>query len=119
MFSFTEINSQEISSIGFENPVCEGFDSSDLNVFSVSIKFEQIFQKHAPTVTVCNLENEDKIIELQAKNNSLGEMETARAIASIFLLNIGQYVTMQLKAVDSTTNVILSSADYTIPYVIY
>jgi len=115
VFSFKEINSQEISSIGFENPICEGFDYSDLNVFSVRIKFEQIFQEYAPTITVYDLENENKIIELQAKNNSLGEMETAKAIASIFLINIGQYVTMQLKVVDVNANVILSSVDYTIP----
>lgn len=112
MLLFTEIYAQTINSIGFKNPVCDGFDYSDLNVFSIRSKFEQIFQQYAPTIAVYDIENEDNMVELQAKNNILGELETAHTIASISLIQAGQSITMQLKVVDAVSNTILGSSDF-------
>ena len=112
VFSFTKIYSKEISSIGFNNPVCYGFDYSNLNLFNIRGKFEQNFQQYAPTIIIYDIENEDDMAKLQAKNMTLGEMETAASIALISLIKAGQSVTMQLKVVDAITNTILGSADY-------
>lgn len=112
VLSFAKIYSKEISSIGFKNPVCYGFDYSNLNLFNIRGKFEQNFQQYAPTIIIYDTENEDDMAKLQAKNNTLGEMETAASIALISLIKAGQSVTMQLKVVDVITNTILGSADY-------
>ncbi len=113
LFLSYQVYTEEIRAIGFLNPVCNKIDGEGLNLLSIRIKFEQIFQNYS-AFKIADISNEDNMARLQAESEMIGGLETADAVAYILLEGMSKTVAMQLKVVDAKTNTVLAIGDYDI-----